>query len=821
MSYTIFDIANIIGGRAILPYPETVIENLLTDSRRITFLDTSLFFALKTKRRDGAVFIPDLYTNGIRNFVIQDEIHLQAYEDANYILVENTFEALQNLAAFHRNHFHYPVIGITGSNGKTIVKEWLYQLLSPDYSIVRSPRSYNSQLGVALSVWQMKQENKLAIFEAGISEKNEMDALEKMIHPNIGIFTNLGHAHDEGFENRIEKCREKMKLFSHSNQLICPYGIKEIIEKNKIPCRAKLFTWGREDQNDCCILDFEKKEQYTIIHLRSAHETFEVSIPFTDEASLQNSMHCICVMLVLKVPIDIIQQRILHITPVEMRLQMAEAIHGCTVINDSYSFDINSFEVALDFLKQQHQYTRQSVILSDFPVSSSDHLFKYAIKMLRVKNIYRVIVIGNKWKEFLSELQNNIEEVYHFPDTNAFLNGFIFHRFHDEAILVKGARIFEFEKIMAVLLKKVHQTVLEINLTALAHNLKIYQSTLKPGVKLMAMTKAFGYGSGDVEVASLLQFHNVDYIAVAYTDEGVDLRNAGIRIPIMVMNIEEDAFETLVQHQLEPEIFSRQILLAFLSFIRQQGIQQYPIHIKVDTGMHRLGFEMNDLDFLSDTFKNNTNFLVKSVFSHLAASEDVHEDAFTYHQASLFQNFCEAFKDFIPYPFIRHLSNTAAIFRHPSLQFDMVRLGIGLYGIDAAKNQQHMLQHVTTLKTTVAQVRKVKAGESIGYSRRGRFDSDRMIATIRIGYADGFSRKMGNGKGYVYIHQKRVPVVGNVCMDMAMIDVTEAWPVTAGDEVEIFGQNILVQELASWCDTISYEILTGISRRVKRVYLEE
>ncbi|MFZ1799489.1 MAG: bifunctional UDP-N-acetylmuramoyl-tripeptide:D-alanyl-D-alanine ligase/alanine racemase [Chitinophagaceae bacterium] len=821
MSYTIHDIAEIIGEKNFLTTPASLIEHLLTDSRRISFTETSLFFALQTKRRDGATFIPGLYANGIKNFVVQDEIDFEAYPDANFIRVKNTFLALQKLAAHHRKNFTYPVIGITGSNGKTIVKEWLYQLLSPDFSIIRSPRSYNSQIGVALSVWQMQPENELAIFEAGISEKNEMEALEKMIQPSIGIFTNLGHAHDEGFENMEEKCREKMKLFSRSKKIICPFGIKEIIEQNNIPYFAQLFTWGRENENDCCILDFEKKKKTTAIKLRANEELFEVTIPFTDEASLQNTMHCISIMLVLSVPVPEIQQRLLQLTSMEMRLQMVDAINGCTVINDSYSFDITSLEVALDFLNQQNQFANKTVILSDLPAPASKDLFKNVIRMLRVKEVERAIVIGQEWEKFLVELQKNIPEVFHFTDTNAFLHGFLFHRFHNEAILVKGARIFEFEKIMLALAKKVHQTVLEINLTALANNLKEYQSALQPGVKLMAMTKAFGYGSGDAEIAAVLQFHNVDYLAVAYADEGVDLRNAGIRLPIMVMNVDEEAFETLVQHQLEPELFSKQILLSFHTFLKNQGLQQYPVHIKVDTGMHRLGFENDDLDFLAGIFQSNPHFLVKSVFSHLAASEDEKENAFTFHQAKRFVEFCDALQAILQYSFLRHIANTAAIFRHPTLQFDMVRLGIGLYGIDSAKDKKHFLQNVTTLKTTIAQVRKVNAGETIGYSRKGKFNSDRMIATIRIGYADGFSRKMGNGNGFVFIKGVRVPVVGNVCMDMAMVDVTNAWPVEEGDEVEIFGNHIRVEEVAIWCGTISYEILTSISQRVKRIYLEE
>lgn len=821
MAYTILDIAKILGGKNRLISPEMVIDNLLTDSRRISFIQTSLFFALKTNRRNGVIFIQDLYDQGMRNFVVQEKIDVEKYPEANFIEVENTLKALQKMAAFHRTQFTYPVAGITGSNGKTIVKEWLYQLMSPEFSIVRSPRSFNSQIGVALSVWQMKPENTLAIFEAGISERNEMAALEKMIRPTIGIFTNLGHAHDEGFENREEKCSEKMKLFSHAEKIICPYGIREIIEKNNIPHQAAFITWGHEAESTLRILHFSKFNDATEIQLQYHDEVFDVVIPFTEEASLQNAMHCITCMLEFSIPTSVIRQRLTQLQSMDMRLQMVEAINGCTVINDSYSFDITSFAVALDFLNQQNQYATKTVILSDLPAPANDTLFMDVLKMLRVKHVQRMIAIGPKWGNYLEDLQRYIPEVYHFPDTHSFLHAFLFQRLHNEAILVKGARVFEFEKIMSALAKKVHQTVLEINLTALAHNLKEYQSSLQPGVKLMAMTKAFAYGSGSAEIASVLQFYNADYIAVAYADEGIELRNAAIRMPIMVMNVDEEAFETLVQHQLEPELFSRQILLAFQAFLQKQAIQKYPVHIKVDTGMHRLGFEWDDLGFLQETLQNNNAFLIKSVFSHLAASEDVHEDAFTHQQANAFIKFCEAMQNILPYTFLRHIANTAAIFRHPYLQFDMVRLGIGLYGIDTAKDKRHILQNVTTLKTTIAQVRKVKAGDTVGYNRKGIISEDKLIATIRIGYADGFSRRMGNGNGKVYVNGNRVPVIGNVCMDMTMIDVTHAGTVEEGDVVEIFGSHIQVEELAAWCGTIPYEILTGIGQRVKRIYMEE
>lgn len=820
MTYTIQHIAEILKARASFAQPASVIEQLATDSRRISFPSSTLFFALQTQRRDAHVFIKEVYERGVRNFVANTSFNTEKFSDANFLFVDNTLDALQTLAAHHRAQFHYPVIGITGSNGKTIVKEWLYLLLSPDYNIVRSPRSYNSQIGVPLSLWQMSEEHNLGIFEAGISQPGEMEKLEAMIQPTTGIFTNIGEAHRENFENILYKANEKVKLFKRANVII--YCSDEAIIQQALSSlqNKHFFTWAKQSDADVKIFSIEKKQSRTQINFQYNDLKSAITIPFTDDASIQNVCTCLCALLYLKIPVEIIQQRMQHLHAINMRLQLVHGINNCVIVNDSYSFDISSFSVALDFFMQQQQQPQRTVIISDIPSSKNSEAYEEVIEMLHARKIQRVITIGEQWNKHQS-LINNIPVTQHYHDTASFIEHFSANHFRNETILLKGARVFGFERIVSLLERKVHQTVMEINLTAMAHNLNKYRSHLNKGVKLMAMVKAFAYGSGSAEVAALLQFHRVDYLAVAYTDEGVELRKAGISLPIMVMNVDEAAFETIVQHNLEPELFSLKIFQAFNSFLLQEGLQRYPVHIKLDTGMHRLGFEETDLPVLLPLLQQNHYIAVRSVFSHLAASEDPSEDAFTLHQSQVFEKCCVQIKDALEYNFIRHISNSAAIFRIPSLQYNMVRLGIGLYGVDSTNEYQLSLQTVAKLKTTIAQLRKVKAGDTIGYNRRGVTEKESLIATIRIGYADGFSRKLGYGNGKVYVHGVHCSVVGTISMDMTMIDVTNVPDVNEGDEVEIFGNHIPVQQVAKWCDTIPYEILAGISQRVKRIYIEE
>ncbi|NNV55573.1 bifunctional UDP-N-acetylmuramoyl-tripeptide:D-alanyl-D-alanine ligase/alanine racemase [Limnovirga soli] len=821
MQYDIQHISEITKATALLHNKNTVIEHLATDSRRIAFPATTLFFALVTERRDGHAYIAELCERGISNFIVDHSFDNTPFTEANFLVVKNTLLALQTLAAYHRQQFAYQVIGITGSNGKTIVKEWLYQLLSPDYTIIRSPRSYNSQIGVPLSVWQMSAENNLAIFEAGISKPGEMEALANIIQPTIGLLTNIGEPHSDGFASPQQKLEEKLLLFTNTPII---FGRETDMHScsHQFKTSQQIITWGNAAGNACVIQAIEKAQLTTIINLVYHGHHHQINIPFTDDASIENIIHCWCISTQLGVAASTLQTRINQLQPVDMRLQLVHAINNCTVINDSYSFDITSLSVALDFLAQQQQQTNRTVIISDIPATSSERdAYLQVIEMLKARNIHTLITIGEHWMAFESLLQQSFPLLQQYISTDAFISQFNASHFKNEAILLKGGRVFGFEKIVLLLEKKVHQTLMEINLTAIAHNLKEYRSQLARHVKMMVMVKAFAYGSGSAEIAGLLQFHKVDYLGVAYADEGVELRKAGIHLPIMVMNVDEAAFSAITEYNLEPELFSFPIFNAFLQFLQQQGVTKYPVHIKLDTGMHRLGFEAADIPQLQHLLAHNQYMIVQSVFSHLAASEDPNEDAFTQFQAAQFDESCKALEATLGYSFIQHISNSAAIFRNHQLQYNMVRLGIGLYGVESANTNQVALQTVTTLKTTIAQLRQVPTGETIGYNRRGKTTRPSTIATIRIGYADGFSRRLGNGVGKVYINGQLAPVIGSVCMDMTMIDVTDVPQIQEGDTVEIFGKHLPVQQIASWCQTIPYEILTTISQRVKRVYVEE
>jgi alanine racemase len=802
------------------------------------FPASSLFFALGGPRRNGHTFIKELYNKGVRNFVIADSKGVEeiaSYPGSNFLLVEDVLSALHSLAAFHRLQFNIPVIGITGSNGKTIVKEWLYQLLHTDYQIVRSPKSYNSQIGVPLSVWQMNQTHTLAIFEAGISLPNEMEKLQQIIEPTIGIFTNIGDAHAEGFSNQQQKIDEKLKLFLNSDVLI--YGsdavdlnvaANQFTKNTANDGKIQLFSWSTHQQGLLEVFEIKKTKNQTIIsaydHRKENAETIKqinITIPFTDDASIQNALICWSVLLYLNIPTTVIEKRMLQLSPVEMRLELKQGINNCSVINDSYSADINSLTIALDFLVQQQQHPTRTLILSDILESGKTNVELYGAvaAILEQKNIQRFIGIGPEISK-QQHLFKNIPQSFFFSSIAACLQQFYSIHFHNETILLKGARIFEFEQLSHLLEEKLHQTVLEINLNAVTHNLKAYQQLLKPGVKMMAMVKAFSYGSGGFEIANLLQFNQADYLAVAYADEGVELRRAGINLPILVLNPEESTFDILVNYHLEPELYSFTILNGFQNYLEKLAINSYPVHIKLDTGMHRLGFEAKDLIELGDLLKATNRFKIQTVFSHLAASDSQEHDAFTKLQADEFLKGCTILQEALGYSFIRHIANTSSIHRHPNLQFDMVRLGIGLYGVDSNRDMQSKLKNVSTLKTTISQIKKVAAGESIGYSRMGKVKEEKLIATVRIGYADGFPRVLSNGVGSMWVKGNLVPVIGNVCMDMTMLDITGT-NIKEGDEVIVFGENLPVSDLATKAQTIAYEILTGVSQRVKRVYFEE
>jgi Alr-MurF fusion protein len=827
LRYTVNDIARIIHAEEAVN-KNMLIEHLLLDSRKVYAAASSLFFALKGHRKDGHQFIPELYKRGVRNFVIASPVNIIDYPEADFLLVHDTLEALQLLAAWHRQQFNIPVIGITGSNGKTVVKEWLYQLLHEDYNIVRSPKSYNSQIGVPLSVWQMNEHHTLGIFEAGISGQGEMMRLEKIIRPAIGVLTNIGAAHSEGFIDDDHKFREKLTFFKNSTVLIGKetdfvhrYGVRETLEMFNES--LQLLSWGTgESENEFVLRHIEKNADRTTFIIGAQ----PVTIPFTDDASVENAITCYCILSELKISPEVIAQRMQRLQPVSMRLELKKGINHCTIINDSYSADLSSLEIALNFLDQQSTGVGRIVILSDFLQSSipDEQLYKQVLESLAKHSVQRVIGIGERISTAIcnlpeSERQNLHAELY--PSTEAFLQQFRSFRFKDEIILIKGARVFAFEQIVQLLEQKAHQTILEINLNAIVHNLKEYQQLLRPSTKIMAMVKAFAYGSGGAEVAGILQYHKADYLGVAYADEGVELRKAGNTLPIMVMNPEVNAFETIVEHNLEPEIYSFELLHAFDMFLQKEGLSLYPVHIEIETGMNRLGFGITEMAKLADAVNTSPSFKVQTVFSHLAASEEAAQDEFTMLQFQQFEKAAGQLEQLLGYTFIRHIANSAAVVRHPKLQLDMVRLGIGLYGVDSAASQVLDLQTVATLKSTVAQLKYLKTGESVSYNRKGVVKKDSVIATVRMGYADGYPRRLGNDRGKIWIGGQLVPVIGTVCMDMFMIDVTDVPGVKEGDEVIIFGKQLPVEQIAEWAQTIPYEIMTGISQRVKRVYFEE
>ena len=831
--YTIEQIAKFTKGEVInknidLPVP----LSLSLDSRKITDAPNTIFFAIKSSRHDGNKFIEGLYVKGVRNFVVSDKkLNIKNIPLANVILVNNAVDALQWLAARHRALFEkLLVIGITGSNGKTIVKEWLNQLLEEDFSIVRSPKSYNSQIGVPLSMLNIDKSHNLAIFEAGISQPGEMNRLEKIIRPSIGLLTNIGNAHDEGFESTTQKINEKLQLFVHAKQLVCCWDDEEIknailVFQNKINTKNKkleLFTWGKSHDNKLQILSVNKSKSHTKIKAIYKDENISITIPFADEASVENAINCWCILLLLNKSDEQIRKKFEFLYPIAMRLELKQGINHCTIINDSYSNDLHSLEIALNFLEQQKQNKKHTVILSDILQSGRqpNELYKEVAKLFKHRKINKLIGIGIDIFSMQVEF-SFLKEKQFFTSVEEFLLSVSNLNFQNETILIKGARSFGFEEISHKLEQKAHQTVLSINLNAIVHNLKRYQSLLKPATKIMAMVKAFSYGSGSFEIASVLEYNKVDYLAVAYADEGVELRKAGITLPVMVMNAEPSTFESIVNNNLEPEIFSFNILNEFGNFLKSSGINYYPVHIKIDTGMHRLGFTSDDIDALIDLLKANSKIKVVTVFTHLVAAENVKEDKFTLLQSNIFKNCCAKIENALGYKFIKHVANTAGISRHPRLQMDMVRLGIGLYGIDSNKKMQQQLKNVTTLTTTVSQIKKVKAGDTVGYGRNARLQRDSIIATVRIGYADGYPRNLGNEIGKMLLHGKFTPIIGNICMDMTMLDITELDTVKEGDEVIVFGESLPLYLLATWSQTIPYEIMTGISQRVKRIYFEE
>ncbi|WP_214648412.1 bifunctional UDP-N-acetylmuramoyl-tripeptide:D-alanyl-D-alanine ligase/alanine racemase [Sphingobacterium mizutaii] len=787
------------------------ISELVYDSRKVNNPDESLFFALKATR-DGHDFIPDAYKKGIRNFVVSHSVaFLEDKNDVNIIQVNHVLHFMQELVAYHRRQFHYPIIGITGSNGKSIVKAWLFQLLIPEKKVYQSPKSYNSQLGVALSLWNLGPQYDLALIEAGISEPGEMSSLQQMIQPNIGIFTNIGVAHSQNFSSKQEKLKEKMKLFSEVETLIAG---SEYIEREDIDPKIRLVTWGRTDMDQIQLIHEETHSQLSKLKIRIGEVICICQVPFTDRASIENIMSCIACMYFMGYDPETIVERIQNLKPLEMRLQLKKGINNSSIIDDSYSNDLASLKISLEFLNQQNQHSSKSLILSEMEgLAESEKLQQKLIALLNSSQLQKFIWVGNRYPWF-KDIE--IDLIKDYSSTEEFLDHLAELDLSNESILIKGARKYQFERVVQRLALRSHGTVLEINLNAISNNLMLYRSLIPKNVKLMAMVKAFSYGSGSFEVANLLQFSKVDYLTVAFADEGVELRTAGIALPIMVLSPDRDTFQSLIQHNLEPEVYSMDFLDEFLEFLKEQNISDFKIHLKLDTGMHRLGFFPSEIPAVLEKLKGQNQVRVQSFFTHLVASGDPGQDPFTESQISTYLAAAKQLESGLGYTFIKHVANTSAIVRWPKAHLDMVRLGIGLYGVDMDKNLP-TLEQVSSLKTTVTQIKNLPAGETVGYDRKGVLSRDSKIATVKIGYADGYSRRFGNSVGKMQINGFLAPTVGNICMDMCMLDVT-GQNVQVGDEVLVFPS---IVQAASDIGTIPYELLVNISSRVKRVYYYE
>lgn len=808
------EIADIIEGELRQGIPVEITEYSI-DSRSIITPEHTLFFALKGNNHNGHDYIQTLYSDGIRAFVISEyRAEFDHLPEANFILVKDVLTALQQLAAFHRQQSRAEVIGITGSNGKTVVKEWLYQLLANDHAVYRSPRSYNSQVGVPLSLLGIDTKADIAIIEAGISQKGEMQRLQHMIRPDIGIFTHLGDAHDENFSSREEKLAEKARLFTTCRWVIGQAGNVMQFIRTQVPTPTSFFTWSEEIEADVQVQTMNIALDHREVKVTHGQQSFILDIPFADIASFENCMNAVCVLLLKKYAPEIIVSRVAQLSAIAMRLEIKEGINNCTLVNDYYNSDPSSFQLALNILATQDTSKERVVILSDFMDSGkeADDLYPSIAETLRQANVSLFIGIGKHLSDHRHDFAPNSR---FYEDTEHFLRQEERENFKEQVILIKGARVFQFEFIAGFLQKQSHGTILEVDLDAMVHNLNHFRSLTDAHIAVMV--KAFSYGSGSREIASLLQYHRVDYLMVAFADEGIELRAAGITIPIAVMNPEREAFDNMIMFNLEPEIYALDILEDFNRSLAKHGIKRFPVHIKLNTGMNRSGFDERDLPRLLDFFRSERSVYIRSIFSHLAGSDETIHDKFTLGQIQLFERMTEHIQARFDYKIWRHILNSAGIERFPQYHFDMVRLGIGLHGISATNAP---LQPVSSFKTYISSIREVPEGQSIGYGRKSFTTRPSRIAVITVGYADGLNRHLSNRVGHVFVKGKRVPIIGNICMDTCMIDVTDT-DATIGDEVEIFGKHIPVTELAEQLGTIPYEILTGISHRVKRVYYKE
>lgn len=823
MMYTIEKITTLIGARRV-GESEAQIGWLLTDSRSLCFPEATLFFALSSARNDGHRYVGDLYRRGVRNFVVSHlPQSINDYPDANFLVVMSPLEALQRLAERHRDEFDIPVVGLTGSNGKTMVKEWLYQLLSPSMVVTRSPRSYNSQIGVPLSVWLLDTQSEVALFEAGISQPGEMAALRDIIQPTIGVFTSLGDAHQENFRSLEEKCMEKLQLMLHAATVVYDTD-DQVVGRclRKSGYAGEKLGWSLTDPRAAFFVERQESDANGVtVTYRFRDAAGSYHLPFIDEASVKCSYACAVVALHLGIDAEQLDERMRLLEPVAMRLEVKEGQRGCTLINDSYNSDVNALDIALDFMARRpdSKGRRHTLILSDICQSGDNpEALYHKVSELAVKRgVDKLIGVGQTISSQAAAIE--VKEKYFFNDVTQLIGSKVFASLHDEVILIKGARPFGFDQLTELLEQKVHETILEVNLGAVVENLNYYRSFLKPTTKMVCMVKADAYGAGAVEVAKTLQDHRVDYLAVAVADEGVTLRKAGITSNIIIMNPEMTAFKTMFDYDLEPEVYNFRLLEALVKAAEKQGITGWPIHVKLDTGMHRLGFDPEkDIDSLVHRLKHQTALIPRSVFSHFVGADSDDFDEFSAKQFECFERGSKALQAAFDHKILRHIDNSAGILHFPERQLDMCRLGIGLYGIDSRDN--HILHTVSTLKTTILQLREVKKEDTVGYSRKGTLQRDSRIAAIPIGYADGLNRHLGNGHCYCLVNGQKAPYVGNICMDVAMIDVTDI-PCQEGDMVEIFGEQLPVTVLSDALDTIPYEVLTGLSSRVKKIYYQD
>lgn len=817
-----------------------VIRDLVLDSRKIITPEAALFFALVGNKTDGHLFLHDAYRKGVRAFVVQHIPTDTSFPEAEFLVVSNTLDALQLVACRYRQQFNLPIIGITGSNGKTIIKEWLFELLAPDFSICRSPKSYNSQIGVPLSLWKLENHHQKGIFEAGISRKGEMERLEKMIQPDFGIFTTIGPAHDAGFASPEEKIAEKAQLFKNCPTVYCCGNRRTIVHALETANpQANIKTWAVQRRGHrfhfAYYSDWTYPEEADLLIINSYDicpglnhvkyqykgKTATLTLHFHNPGLIENFFHCLLVLLEMGYSNEQINARAEHLRTLPLRAEVIKGIEGSVIINDSYSSDLGSLEVAIQSGRDQmmHYQPRSGVlILSEMDETgmSPKELAVRVYGMINNSHAYTVYTIGRPF-DFQDAYFGHFE---HFDSTDAFLAAIPRLDFHKKVVLLKGGRRFQFERIAERLSRKVHDTKLEVNTEAVRHNLGIYARHCLPQIKKMLMVKADAYGMGAAEIAKTLEYEGANYLAVAYIDEGVELRKADIDLPIMVLRPEKRAYTKLSEYRLEPEVFSLQQLEELLLYSAKNYIS-LRIHIKLDTGMHRLGFEAEDINALIALLKKEHEIVVASIFSHLAASESAQLDAFSEEQLNRFTTMYEQIAEGIGYRPDRHILNSSGILRFPQFHFEMVRLGLGLYGIDPTGLVQAELRTVQRLVASISQIKTIAAGETVGYNRRGKVAPGSRIATLSIGYADGLWRAAGNGNFAVKIGEKYAPTVGNICMDMTMVDITKIPEAQVGDRVVVFETADEINALAKTNNTIPYEVFTAVGSRVKRVYVDE